>query len=815
VPGDSTAGGRRAAFSFDALSSNADLARVEPEWLELFERSATRNPFAHPAWIRAWLATFARAHDALVVTARRGGELVGVAPFYRRSYGVGPTSVTCLHVAGSSVPASDPLTEMSEILTLDDGRRRIIRALLNHVAQEHASGIDWLGLCLPPWQGWFDDEWLPEQWQARGAFAIHKDVRPFVVLPLPGSWEQLTLKRNLKEAIRRSKNRLAALDSPTEIVFAEGEAAARAIERIQELHSSRAVLRGHLDHDDYFATDAVSRFARTAATGLAATGHAAGALLTVGDTAIAGRVVLRAGGGAFLSFSGADPEHWALGASTALIVACIRRAIEQGDRSVNFSINPDGAKLRWSEEIEQHNEFLVVGPSRRAQRAFDLFWQMRAHRALARRKAVQRQRYAATHHDGERSAESSEDRVTAASGETANVTGGTTAPFSIVCFSPLDWDAELPTNRQQIMARAARRGHDVLFVETGAFLGVQLMRLLRGPRRLSLLRRLVGTEKVAPGIKATKALNLMPWGQRYERSNRLNGRISAILIRSRSRRLKKPRVVWLYDPRATWAIGQSGDEFAVYDCVDDYAEQAEGARNRALIAAADRIAAESSRVVFATTRPLEERHRRANPNTHLVPNVGDFELFHDAVDRETARADLRELPRPVYGFAGNLLPGKVDLDLLEDFAGRIDGGTLLLAGPTRGAAAERIARLTTLPCVRTLGPVPYPEMPSVVAAFDVALIPYAENEYTRSCFPLKLYEYLAAGKPAIATGLPELRGMEPDVVVASGRDEFAEAAVRALGLVSQEDVDRRVALASRNTWDVRTERLLGLVAAEL
>ena len=814
MPGDSTAGGRRAAFSFDALSADADLARLEPEWLELLERSETRNPFVHPAWIRAWLGTFAPARDAtLVVAARRGGELVGVAPFYRRSYGVGPTGVTCLHVAGSSVPASDPLTEMSEILTLGDNRRRIVRALLHHVAQEHSSGIDWLGLCLPPWHGWFDDEWLPEQWRARGAFAIHKDVRPFVVLTLPETWEQVALKRNLKEAIRRSKNRLAALDSPTEIVFAEGESASRAIERIQELHSSRAQLRGHLDHDDYFTSAAVSRFAHTATTGLAATGNAAGALLNVGGTAIAGRVVLRAGGGAFLSFSGADPEHWTLGASTALIVAAIQRAIAQGDRSVNFSINPDGAKLRWSEEIEQHNEFLVVGPTRRAQRAFDLFWQMRAHRALARRKAVQRQRYAALQSTGDRPGD--EDESVTQPHEAAARPGGAPTPFSIVCFSTLNFDVELPTNRQQIMIRAARRGHEILFVETGNFVGVHLLRLLRGPRRWSLLRRLFGTERVAPGVHATKALNVLPWGQRHELSNRLNGRINAALIGHRARRLPKPRVVWLYDPRATWAIGQSGDEFAVYDCVDDYAEQADGARNRALIAAADRCAAERSRVVFATTRPLEERHRQANPKTHLVPNVGDFELFRDAADRAMARADLRDLPRPVYGFAGNLLPGKVDLDLLEDFAGRIDGGTLLLAGPTHGIAVDYVQRLATLPWVRALGHIPYRELPSIVAAFDVALIPYAENDYTRSCFPLKLYEYLAAGKPTVASGLPALHGMEPDVTVASGTDDFSLAVNRALRLISEEDVARRVALASQNTWDGRTERLLGLVAAEL
>ena len=219
--------------------------------------------------------------------------------------------------------------------------------------------------------------------------------------------------------------------------------------------------------------------------------------------------------------------------------------------------------------------------------------------------------------------------------------------------------------------------------------------------------------------------------------------------------------------------------------------------------------------MFATTVPLEERHRETNANTHLVPNVGDFDHFHPGVDRETTRVDLRDLARPVYGFVGNLVPDKVDLDLLEELARRIDVGTLLLAGPSQGLTTERLAELTRHACVRLLGPVPYPEMPSVVAAFDVGLIPYVESEYTRSCFPLKLYEYLAAGKPVVASGLPELRGMEPDVVVVAGVDEFAGAVARALELGSQADVDRRVTLAAGNTWDVRTERVLELVAAEL
>ena len=67
-----------------------------------------------------------------------------------------------------------------------------------------------------------------------------------------------------------------------------------------------------------------------------------------------------------------------------------------------------------------------------------------------------------------------------------------------------------------------------------------------------------------------------------------------------------------------------------------------------------------------------------------------------------------------------------------------------------------------------------------MAAFDVAVIPYRENAYTASCFPLKTFEYLAAGKPVVATGLPELRGLEPHVVVADGPEAFVDAVERAL-----------------------------------
>jgi glycosyltransferase involved in cell wall biosynthesis len=103
--------------------------------------------------------------------------------------------------------------------------------------------------------------------------------------------------------------------------------------------------------------------------------------------------------------------------------------------------------------------------------------------------------------------------------------------------------------------------------------------------------------------------------------------------------------------------------------------------------------------------------------------------------------------------------GYFDFDLLEDLARALPQSTLLLIGPATSETASALERLAQLPSVHWLGQKPYVELPRYVAAFDVGLIPYVSNAHTRSCFPLKVYEYLAAGKPAVASGLPELAGV--------------------------------------------------------
>jgi glycosyltransferase involved in cell wall biosynthesis len=354
------------------------------------------------------------------------------------------------------------------------------------------------------------------------------------------------------------------------------------------------------------------------------------------------------------------------------------------------------------------------------------------------------------------------------------------------------------------MRRAAERGHEVLFVETSPFLGRQLGRSL-------------GPVARGEGVSTLTALNVAPRGHRYRLPNAVNATLTSAYVRRVAARLPEPAVLWLYDPFAAGMIGHCGERFAVYDCVDDYPSLGfYTPATRALAAQRDRESAAASRLVFTTTTPLYERHSRLNPATYLVPNVGDYAHFSPAADPALTPPELQSLARPVVGFAGNFMPEKVDLELLEALAAARPDWTLLLIGPAEGTARGTLEQLARAHAnVRWLGPKPYGDLPRYVAAFDVGLCPNRWNDYGRSCFPLKVYEYLAAGKPVVASGNPDLAALGPDVRLARGVEDVVATIGEVLEQRSQADRVRRMGLAAANTWDSRASRLLELVGGAL
>ncbi len=210
------------------------------------------------------------------------------------------------------------------------------------------------------------------------------------------------------------------------------------------------------------------------------------------------------------------------------------------------------------------------------------------------------------------------------------------------------------------------------------------------------------------------------------------------------------------------------------------------------------------------------------PPTAVLPNGVDAEAFAHLPARNAARTALGlPLDRPIVGFAGALRPWH-GLDVAIRALPLVPGAMLAVAGdgPVRLELQGLASRLGVVDRVHWLGQRSHEEVVRFLAGLDVALLPYPDlPDFGFS--PLKLYEYLAAGVPVVASDLGQVRlaleGGRWGRLVPAG-DELALAeAVRSV-LASMED-SRRVAQGARrfalksHSWERRAERLTELLTA--
>src|SRR5690606_22223352 len=212
-----------------------------------------------------------------------------------------------------------------------------------------------------------------------------------------------------------------------------------------------------------------------------------------------------------------------------------------------------------------------------------------------------------------------------------------------------------------------------------------------------------------------------------------------------------------YNPMTTQLFPMAAFEKIVYHCVDEIGAQR--GMPRAEIDAAEQELLARADYCFVTAEALLEDRRDRCGSIHYFPNVADFDHFAAARDAETrVPEDLAVLGRPVVGFIGAITEQKMDFAHVRALALAHPEYAIALIGKVgEGDPWASAEPLRGLPNVHLLGPQPYASLPSYLKGFDVAILPSAANDYTRGMFPMKFFEYLAAGRPVVSTALPSLR----------------------------------------------------------
>ncbi|HVB17760.1 MAG TPA: glycosyltransferase, partial [Stellaceae bacterium] len=236
----------------------------------------------------------------------------------------------------------------------------------------------------------------------------------------------------------------------------------------------------------------------------------------------------------------------------------------------------------------------------------------------------------------------------------------------------------------------------------------------------------------------------------------------------------------------------------VYDCLDLATGFTEAPPS---LAEAEAALLSRADLVVTASRPLAE-HLMPQRSSVIIRNAADFDFFAQGfTDRPVGDRPGGE--RPVIGYFGAIADW-FNIGWIEACATARPDWDFRLIGRTSGCDTSRAA---ALPNVRFYGERPYRDLPTLLSQFDVALIPFKINELIRCTNPVKLYEYMAAGKPVVAAPMPEVIEATDLVYIADDLRSFSARIAEALAEDTPVLRARRREWASQHTWPSRVQLL--------
>jgi glycosyltransferase involved in cell wall biosynthesis len=364
---------------------------------------------------------------------------------------------------------------------------------------------------------------------------------------------------------------------------------------------------------------------------------------------------------------------------------------------------------------------------------------------------------------------------------------GSGAKPDLICLSHLRWDF-VWQRPQHLMSRFAR-DRRVFFVEEPIFEPTE--------PRLEVSERKGGIMVAVPHL---------PHGLSPEQADAAQGELLREMLEQHE---VAEYVLWYYTPMAVSFAAGLEPLGVVYDCMDELS-LFRGAplplldRESKLLAAAD--------LVFTGGQSLYEAKRERHPRVYPFPSSIEAEHFRQAREACPEPADQAALPRPRMGYFG-VIDERLDLDLIAAVADARPDWQIVMVGPVVKIDAESLPRRANL---HYLGMKGYADLPLYLAGWDVALMPFAQNESTRFISPTKTPEYLAGGRPVVSTPIRDVvkpYGEEGLVEIADGPEELVAAIERALAGYGEGWLDRVDEFLSHGSWSRTWREMSDLIDA--
>lgn len=396
----------------------------------------------------------------------------------------------------------------------------------------------------------------------------------------------------------------------------------------------------------------------------------------------------------------------------------------------------------------------------------------------------------------------------------------------IICHAFPAWEGNYMKSTVELMKAVAAQGHRVLYVDY-AYTWTDFFKSLFGKSPASW-RRMLGlaprlwTQSIPSREGACIHLlslppmlpaNFLKQPHLHDAVNWLNSLVMGRHIRRAVRvlGLEAPTVLNAFNPGfGALLAGKLGESRLLYYCYDEIGAAAWAKRHGPRL---EQAFIKKCDGVVVSSEGLQRKQAARHPAVFVVKNGVDAAHFGAAIP--SARLPVipnRRQDEKVVGYLGSI-DDRLDFGLLEHLFQKMPEARFVFVGRVQNEAIR--ARLAAYSNVYLAGAHPPDALPAWVALMDVGLIPFVKNEFTAGIYPLKINEYLAAGKPVVATHFAPLDDFSAIAAIADTPVAFEQAVIAALAEVDAPTAARaaqhRRAFAGNNTWAARAQDLVRIL----
>jgi teichuronic acid biosynthesis glycosyltransferase TuaH len=270
-------------------------------------------------------------------------------------------------------------------------------------------------------------------------------------------------------------------------------------------------------------------------------------------------------------------------------------------------------------------------------------------------------------------------------------------------------------------------------------------------------------------------------------------------------------VLWSYFPFMApyWDI--LGQKLTIFDAVDNWMFHSSYAKQKEKLKACYDIIKDQADLIFSVSKNLLNFFDD-QPNVYWVPNGVDLKHYNKTFT--LINRDIADLPKPIIGYIG-VIQEKVDLDLVRHLARKNPKKSVVLVGPVWNEQDEAKMALEQEKNVYFLGYKTYANAPMYIQQFDIGIIPHKKAGFAASTNPMKMYEYLACGKPVVATSNIGTENVEEMISIVDSYDDFDVQVNKLLESDNDENRIKRHNFVKKFSWINTVNKMMDLINNKL